>query len=329
VAVAQPSDDAAAEAKRVKAEKRARLRANKAKAAGIEVPERLKCLVPGSRTAKRDAEGQAGEAPQPAKKSKTASGDAAPKEVVHKFGDDFKVFVRGLPWSIDEDALRTHFEKCGDIEDLKMPKTPSGSSRGVGFIKFKTQEGFDAAVNLDNTECGGRTMNVAKVEKREGKGKGKEAVSLPKAVSNELTVFIRGLPFSAEEAQLRKDFEECGAIEKITLPMNAEGKPKGICFIKFLDAAGLEAALKFDSTEYAGRTINVHKAEEGKGGKSKDGKGKGKDGKSKGKDSKGKGKDSKGKDGKGKSKGKDGKDKDSEAPVSEGKKQTLDDSDDE
>jgi len=255
-----PVDEAAAEAKRERAEKRARIRAKKAKASGVEMPQPKK--------AKRDAEDQGDEAPKE-KKAKTASEEGSSKEVVHKFGDDFKVFVRGLPWSIDEDALKTHFEKCGDIEDVKMPKTPSGSSRGVGFIKFKTQEGFDAALDLDNTECGGRSMNVEKVAKREGKGQGKEAVSLPKAVSNELTVFIRGLPFAADETHLRKDFEECGAIEKITLPMNPEGKPKGICFIKFLDPAGLEAALKFDNTDYGGRTINVHKAEDGNAGKSK------------------------------------------------------------
>merc|ERR1712147_407993 len=96
--------------------------------------------------------------------------------------------------------------------------------------------------------------------------------------------------------------------------MNEEGKPRGIAFIKYTSKEGVEAALKFDDTEYGGRTINVSKA--GEGGKGKDGKGK--DGKGKGKDGKGK----KGKDGKGKSKGK------SKTPEFEGKKQTFDDSDD-
>merc|ERR1712060_848008 len=75
--------------------------------------------------------------------------------------------------------------------------------------------------------------------------------------------------------------------------MNDEGRPRGIAFIKYTSKDGVEAALKFDNTEYGGRTINVSKA--GEGGKGKDGKGKGKDGKGKGKDSKGKGKGKKGK----------------------------------
>merc|ERR1712060_202778 len=105
------------------------------------------------------------------------------------------------------------------------------------------------------------------------------------------TVFVRGLPFSVTEEALKKDFAECGEIERLSLPLNEEGKPKGISFIKYKAQEGVDAALKFDNTDYGGRTIFVSKA--GEGGKGKDGKGKGKDGK--GKDGKGKGKKGKGK----------------------------------
>merc|ERR1712203_676059 len=88
------------------------------------------------------------------------------------------------------------------------------------------------------------------------------------------------------EEALKKDFAECGEIERLSLPLNEEGKPKGISFIKYKAQEGVDAALKFDNTDYGGRTIFVSKA--GEGGKGKDGKGKGKDGK--GKDGKGKGK---------------------------------------
>merc|ERR1712048_932456 len=142
---------------------------------------------------------------------------------------------------------------------------------------------------------------------------------------NENTVFIRGLPWSVTEEALRKDFAECGEIEKLTFPLNEEGKPKGISFIKYKAQEGVDAALKFDNTDYGGRSINVCKAGEGKG--------KGKDGK--GKDGKSKGKDGKGKDGKGKAKGKGKVTSESKAKSSgcivagAGEKKTFDDSDDE
>merc|ERR1712054_30200 len=93
--------------------------------------------------------------------------------------------------------------------------------------------------------------------------------------SNDLTVFIRGLPFATTEEVLRKDFTECGEIEKLNMPLNEEGRPKGIAFIKYKSQEGFDAAIKFDNTEYGGRTINCSKAGEGKG-KGKDGKGKNK-----------------------------------------------------
>jgi len=140
----------------------------------------------------------------------------------------------------------------------------------------------------------------------------------------------RGLSFETEEATLKKDFEECGEIVRCKMPLNDEGKCKGIAFIEFKTKDGFDAALKFNEDTYGGRTIYVSKAGEGKG----DGK-KGKD-KSKGKD-KGKGKD--GKDGKGKGKGKKGKkdglsteakaSKNGSMVESTGTKQTFGDSDDE
>merc|ERR1712217_994180 len=216
--------------------------------------------------------------------------------------NDFTAFIRGLPFSTSEDVLRKDFAECGDIEKLNMPKNEEGNSKGIAFIKFATKEGFDAAVKFDNTEYGGRTIFVSKAGEgkgkgkdgkgkdgkgKDGKGKGKDGKS---ERDNEFTVFVRGLPFSVEEAALNKDFTECGEIERLNLPKNENGNPKGIAFIKYKSQEGFDAALKFDNTEYGGRTINVSKAGEG-------GKGKGKDGKAKGK-----GKD--GKDGKGKSKGK-------------------------
>merc|ERR1712187_869821 len=106
--------------------------------------------------------------------------------------------------------------------------------------------------------------------------------------SEELTVFVGGIPWSVTEENFKKDFTECGEIEKLNFLLNEEGKPKGIAFITFKSKAGVDAALKYDGDDYGGRTLKVNLA--GQGGKGKDGKGKGKGKDGKGKDSKGKGK---------------------------------------
>jgi len=208
-----------------------------------------------------------------------------------------------------------------------------GKPKGFAFITFATRAGFDAAIKFNDTDYGGRMINVTEANdkgKGDGKGKGKGkandwicpnpecgdnvfgrnsncrrcgtarpggdgAGSSGKGAGgkggpdNENTVFVRGLPFAVTEDALKKDFAECGEIVSLKLPLNEEGKPRGIAFIKYTSQEGVDAAIKFDNTDYGGRNIYVSKAGE-KGDKGKDGKGKGKDGKDKGKGKKGKGK---------------------------------------
>merc|ERR1719356_2221383 len=111
------------------------------------------------------------------------------------------------------------------------------------------------------------------------------------------------------------------------MPLNEEGKPRGFAFIDFEAKEGVEAALKFDQTDYGGRTIAVAIATKG-GPKGKGKDGKGKDGKGKGKDGKGKGKD-KGKGKKGGMSEEKKAAKDGAMVESTGVKQTFGDSDDE
>jgi len=275
------------------------------------------------RLPKRAADDEAEEQPEPKKSKKEASGEAEGTENA----EVLKVFIKGLPYSVDEAALRKDFEECGEITQLQLPMNEEGRPKGFAFITFSTKEGFEAALKYDNTDYGGRYINVSKANEsgkgKDGKGKGKGKDG--KERNNDKTVFVRGLPFSADEDSLRKDFAECGEIVNLRLPLNEEGNPRGICFIQYTSEEGVDAALKFDNTDYGGRTIFVVKAGESKGGKGKDGKGK--DGKGKGKDGKDKGK-GKGKKGKGKPTS-ESKAKATGAMVEgTGEKKTFDDSDD-
>ena len=47
--------------------------------------------------------------------------------------------------------------------------------------------------------------------------------------------FVRGLPFSATEATVKKDFEECGEMVSVNVPLNDEGNAHGVAFINFKD----------------------------------------------------------------------------------------------
>merc|ERR1711988_395180 len=113
-----------------------------------------------------------------------------------------------------------------------------------------------------------------------GKGKGKDGKG-----NKEFEVFVGGLPYSSTEDALKEKFTECGEIANMRMPLNDEGKPRGIAFVEFKDKDSCEKALKLNESEMDGRWLSVKMSGDGGG---KDGKGKGKDGKSKGKGKKGK-----------------------------------------
>lgn len=211
--------------------------------------------------------------------------------------NDLTVCVRGLPFATKEDQLRNDFAECGELVACRMLLNDQGTCKGVAFIEYKDEAGVKKAVEFHETDYGGRTIYVSPAgEKGPDKGKGKGEKGTGKdgkgggKGNNDLTVCVRGLPFGTQEEALKKDFMECGELEKCRMLLNDEGGCKGIAFIEYKDKAGMDAACKFNETDYGGRTIYVSPAGEGKGKDGKDGKdkGKGKDGKDKGK---GKGKD--------------------------------------
>ena len=56
-----------------------------------------------------------------------------------RFGrnENAKIYIGNLPNSMDENELRSHFDKFGPLSDVFMPKDPSsGQSRGFGFVTY-------------------------------------------------------------------------------------------------------------------------------------------------------------------------------------------------
>mmetsp|Transcript_113608 Transcript_113608/g.178774 ORF Transcript_113608/g.178774 Transcript_113608/m.178774 type:complete len:308 (-) Transcript_113608:193-1116(-) len=190
--------------------------------------------------------------------------------------------------------------------DLLLPSDDDIKGKGKPKGKGKGKDGKSKGKGKDGKGKDGK----------DGKGKGK---------GNENEIFVGGLAFECTEEALKEQISKHGVPEdgivSLRMPLNEEGKAKGIAFICLKTAEEVEKALKLDGEEFMGRTLRANKAGEGKG--------KGKDGK---------GKDGKGKDGKGKSKGKGKKGgmssekkaaKDGAMVESTGVKQTFEDSDDE
>jgi len=217
-----------------------------------------------------------------AKKVRAEGGDPTAKgKSKGKGNKELEIFVGGLPFSTTEDVLRKDFEECGTINNFKMPYNDEGNCRGIAFIEYADKESVEKALKFNDTEYGGRHIQVKMCGDDKGKGKGKDGKGKQ---NKELQVFVGGLPFSATEDAIKKYFADCGEIVNFRMPLNDEGKPRGIAFIEYKDKEACEKALKFHETDYGGRSLSVKMSGDGAGGD----KGKGKDDKGKGKGKKGK-----------------------------------------
>jgi len=186
---------------------------------------------------------------------------------------DLEVFIGGLSWDCVEASLREDFEECGEIANIHMPMSEEKKSKGVAFFTYKTIEGVEAALKYNGTEYGGRTLTVRmssnKPEYSPNKGGGRGQTKGSQAAKStgqdsgggEFEVFVNGIPYDCDEAQFTKDFEKCGKIKDILMPVS-NGVFKGIAFITYETKQGVDAALKFNGVEYGGRKLQVRMSSE-------------------------------------------------------------------
>eukprot|EP00931_Biecheleriopsis_adriatica_P031377 TRINITY_DN18405_c0_g1_i3.p1 TRINITY_DN18405_c0_g1~~TRINITY_DN18405_c0_g1_i3.p1 ORF type:complete len:411 (-),score=130.35 TRINITY_DN18405_c0_g1_i3:115-1347(-) len=195
---------------------------------------------------------------QDADQQETALADddgAAPDSV--QSSNDHKVFVGGLPWSVDEATLAEDFKECGDILETQVLKErETGRSRGIGFVTFKKAAGLEAALQWNGEDYRGRTLKVTKAVAAENE----EGTSGGKDLSTRLEVFVRGLAPTITEDVLWRDFLECGKISKMNMPLDSAGRCKGFAWITFKTAESRDKAIKYDGQDYAGKTLRVEKS---------------------------------------------------------------------
>ncbi|KAF3777638.1 putative RNA-binding protein [Nymphaea thermarum] len=94
--------------------------------------------------------------------SVSGSSSGQPHFVNSPFGDTTytKVFVGGLAWETQSEALRRHFEQYGDIlEAVVITDKNTGRSKGYGFVTFRDPESARKACVDPSPVIDGRRAN--------------------------------------------------------------------------------------------------------------------------------------------------------------------------
>ena len=79
-----------------------------------------------------------------------------------------KLFVGGLSWGTNDEALRAAFERFGAVSEATViADRETGRSRGFGFVTFEAADSAQAAIaGMNDTTLDGRTINVNEAQER-------------------------------------------------------------------------------------------------------------------------------------------------------------------
>jgi hypothetical protein len=62
--------------------------------------------------------------------------------------------------------LGRHFEKFGEIKNVRIIEDENERSRGFGYVEFEDKDAVEKAIKVDGEELDGRKIRVAKVERK-------------------------------------------------------------------------------------------------------------------------------------------------------------------
>jgi len=72
-----------------------------------------------------------------------------------------RLIIRNLPFTTDEEQLKEHFSKFGEINDIKLLRKPDGKLIGCGFVQFVVKQNAAKAIaHTSGKDFGGRSIVV-------------------------------------------------------------------------------------------------------------------------------------------------------------------------
>ncbi|KAF7953574.1 uncharacterized protein EAE97_000973 [Botrytis byssoidea] len=152
----------------------------------------------------------------------------------------------------DDDWLRSHTNRLLDIVDPEdiIPKTQN--------LDVKDVEEVVAGETGPNTAVEDTVADEAQVVEEQTENSPSELDTTLEMIKASGRLFVRNLPYSATEDDLRKHFEQYGALEEIHLPVDAKGASKGFVLVQYTDPnAAAEAYHNVDGEPFQGRLLHI------------------------------------------------------------------------
>jgi len=165
------------------------------------------------------------------------------------YAADCVLYVTNFSDEIDRSALRSLFEKYGEIVEMRYPSQIFKKPRRFCYVEYKEPRAARAALVLDGYEATpGLRLKVviSNPDRRTERGQ-----------ANKNEIVVRNLPAVVEKNELIEHFRGAGQIVDVRIPMTKDGLCKGKAFVKFSTAEAQTVAASFNETEFKNCLITV------------------------------------------------------------------------
>ncbi|CAM9698167.1 unnamed protein product, partial [Laminaria digitata] len=172
------------------------------------------------------------------------------------------VHLRGLPWNASTKDV-AEFLSPLEVEEGAIHLVHN--SRGEAYVKFTSESSLEAALKKDRNMLGRRYIEVFRSSVEDVAHALDEASSRGHGDGDfRGVVRMRGLPWSANEGDIRKFFDGL-PIEKdgVHVTLNRDGRPSGEAYVVFETEANAKDALKRDKDKIGERWIDIFEATKG------------------------------------------------------------------
>jgi heterogeneous nuclear ribonucleoprotein A1/A3 len=182
-----------------------------------------------------------------------------------------KLFVHGLGWDANSDALRAAFVKYGEIDDCRViTDKGTGRSKGYGFVLFQHRSSAKRALRRPNKKVGSR-MAICQLASSGGTANpNNNSSSTPSPAlsqhsdNSDRKIYVANVHASFNVDRLYNFFAQYGEIEEGPLGFDRQtGKPKGFALFVYKTAEAARKALEEPVKNFDGNILNCQKASDG------------------------------------------------------------------
>ncbi|XP_068704480.1 RNA-binding protein Musashi homolog 2-like [Montipora foliosa] len=184
-------------------------------------------------------------------------------------GDDIgKIFVGGLSHETNEESLKNHFSRFGEVTDVVVMRDPSNKRpRGFGFVTFRDPNSVNDVVNSNKPHVvDKKTVDPKPAVPRGPTQAGTIAQLQQERDNNALKIFVGGIAKGTTEDDLRNYFQAYGKVTHVHLmyentQMDGTKRMRGFGFVTFESSQPVEKTANIHYHQINGKTVEVKRAE--------------------------------------------------------------------